>query len=109
MTAKAYNWNPTAMERLPKTVSDVLSRGDKDGKCLSAVQREAVADGLLRSGIQKGENLGWMCKMIRHKLGVGNYPPPPARLAEERVAYELAQARAQEIIDAVIKEHGRAR
>lgn len=102
MTQQAYNWNPTALERLPKTIRDVLGRGDKDGKMLSPEQREAVADGLLRCGIQKGENVGWMCKLIRHKLGVGNYPVPPSKLAEGRVAYQLAQDRAKEIIDAVL-------
>lgn len=104
-----YNWNPTAMERLPKTVSELLDRGDKTGKCLSREQREAVAEGLLKSGVHKAINLKWMALLVRYRLGVGNYPTPPSSLAEEALGYKLAQGRADEIVQDVEGAHGRAR
>jgi hypothetical protein len=97
---EAYS-EPTVLQRVPRAVRETLERGDKSGKRLSDDQVLAVAEGLLRCGIGRADCLGWMAKLIRHKLGVGDYASPPEGLVADALAYRLAQDRAAEIVDAV--------
>lgn len=87
----------TRTDELPAAAREVLLARDRHGVTLSARKRELIADGLLSSGITGAPALKWMAKLVRHHLGMQDYPSPPQALTRLPFALRMATERAAAI------------